>query len=100
MQRTSEERLCRRSAISGSVSGDAAVPCAQDPHHHHHHPAFSPPGAYIDDDSSDYVSIRAMCPRGAVSNYQRFVQYTQANPPLLTLTLTLTLDLTLPLPLP
>ena len=34
-------------------------------------------GAYIDDDSSDYVSIRAMCPRGAVSNYQRFVQYTQ-----------------------
>ena len=34
-------------------------------------------GAYIDDDSSDYVSIRAMCPPGAVSNYQRFVQYTQ-----------------------
>eukprot|EP00964_Phaeocystis_antarctica_P119138 scaffold82871_cov36-Phaeocystis_antarctica.AAC.1 len=40
-----------------------------------------------------------MCPRGAVSNYQRFVQYTQANPPSLTLTLTLTLGLTLPLTL-
>lgn len=34
-------------------------------------------GAYVADDSPDYVSIRSVCPTGSVGNYQQFVQYEQ-----------------------
>ena len=35
-------------------------------------------GAYVADDSTDYVTIGNACPESALGNYQRFLQYQQS----------------------